>query len=310
VEGRWGLTLPLTGVPLAQHGEYVKRAEAAGYTDLWSGETAGPDGFTPLTLSAAWTERMRLGTGIVGVFQRGPALLAQEAAALSDASEGRFVLGIGSSSDRIIEGWNQIPFEKPLSKVRETLEFLKVALAGERTSTRFKLETKPAYEIPIVLAALRGKMLELAVEQADGAFTNFLPLDGLPQVVAPLADAPDDFELLCRFFCLPGPREEVEPIARYMFSTYITVPVYTEFYKWLGWGERIQPMLDAWNAGDRQKAAAEAPWEAIEQMFIFGTPEEMKERLEAFVAGGITCPILTMVCPPEKQADMIDALTR
>jgi probable F420-dependent oxidoreductase len=310
VEGRWGLTLPLTGVPLAQHGEYVKRAEAAGYTDLWSGETAGPDGFTPLTLSAAWTERMRLGTGIVGVFQRGPALLAQEAAALADASEGRFVLGIGSSSDRIIEGWNQIPFEKPLSKVRETLEFLKVALAGERTSTRFKLESKPAYEIPIVLAALRGKMLELAVEQADGAFTNFLPLDGLPQVVAPLADAPDDFELLCRFFCLPGPREEVEPVARYMFSTYITVPVYTEFYKWLGWGERIQPMLDAWSAGDRQKAAAEAPWEAIEQMFIFGSPEEMKERLEAFVAGGITCPILTMVCPPEKQADMIDALAR
>jgi alkanesulfonate monooxygenase SsuD/methylene tetrahydromethanopterin reductase-like flavin-dependent oxidoreductase (luciferase family) len=253
---------------------------------------------------------MRLGTGIVGVFQRGPALLAQEAAALSDASEGRFVLGIGSSSDRIIEGWNQIPFEKPLSKVRETLEFLQVALKGERTSTRFKLETKPAYEIPIVLAALRGRMLELAVEQADGAFTNFLPLDGLPQVVAPLADAPDDFELLCRFFCLPGTREEVEPVARYMFSTYITVPVYTEFYKWLGWGERIQPMLDAWNAGDRQKAAAEAPWEAIEQMFIFGSPAEMKERLEAFVAGGITCPILTMVCPPEKLAGMIDDLAR
>lgn len=310
MEGRWGLTLPLTGVPLAQHGEFVKRAEAAGYTDLWSGETAGPDGFTPLTLSAAWTERMRLGTGIVGVFQRGPALLAQEAAALSDASEGRFVLGIGSSSDRIIEGWNQIPFEKPLSKVRETLEFLRVALAGERTSTRFKLETKPAYEIPIVLAALRGKMLELAVEQADGAFTNFLPLDGLPQVVAQLDGAPDDFELLCRFFCLPGPREEVEPVARYMFSTYITVPVYTEFYKWLGWGERIQPMLDAWNAGDRQKAAAEAPWEAIEQMFIFGSPEEMKERLEAFVAGGITVPILTPVCPPDKLAGMIDSLAR
>ncbi len=310
MEGRWGLTLPLTGVPLAETGEFVKRAEAAGYTDLWSGETAGPDGFTPLALSAAWTERMRLGTGIVGVFQRGPALLAQEAAALSDASGGRFVLGIGSSSDRIIEGWNQIPFEKPLSKVRETLEFLKVALAGERTSTRFKLETKPAHEIPIVLAALRGKMLELAVDQADGAFTNFLPLDGLPQVVAQLDGAPDDFELLCRFFCLPGPREEVEPVARYMFSTYITVPVYTEFYKWLGWGERIQPMLDAWSAGDRQKAAAAAPWEAIEQMFIFGSPEEMKERLEAFVAGGITVPILTPVCPPDKLAGMIDALAR
>ncbi|MFT3863557.1 MAG: LLM class F420-dependent oxidoreductase [Solirubrobacterales bacterium] len=310
MEGRWGLTLPLSGVPLAGHGEFVKRAEAAGYTDLWTGETAGPDGFTPLALSAAWTERMRLGTGIVGVFQRGPALLAQEAAALADASEGRFVLGIGSSSDRIIEGWNQIPFEKPLSKVRETLEFLRVALAGERTATRFKLEAKPTHEVPIVLAALRGKMLQLAVEQADGAFTNFLPLDGLPQVTAQLDDAPDGFELLCRFFLLPGPREEVEPLARYMFSTYITVPVYTEFYRWLGWGEKIQPMLDAWAAGDRQKAAAAAPWEAIEQMFIFGSPAEMKERLEAFVAGGVTCPILTPVVPPDKLGEMIDALAR
>jgi probable F420-dependent oxidoreductase len=310
VEGRWGLTLPLTGVPLAEHGEYVKRAEAAGYTDLWTGETAGPDGFTPLALSAAWTERVRLGSGIVGVFQRGPALLAQEAAALADASEGRFVLGIGTSSDRIVEGWNGIPFEKPLSKIRETLEFLRPALAGERTSTRFKLETKPRYEVPIVIAALRGKMLQLAVEKADGAFTNFLPLDGLPQVVEGVKGAPDDFELLCRFFCLPGTREEVEPVARFMFSSYITVPVYTEFYKWLGWGERIQPMLDAWAAGDRQKAAAEAPWEAIEQMFIFGSPEEMKERLEAFVAGGVTTPILTPVVPPERVGEMIDSLAR
>ncbi len=86
MEGRWGLTLPLAGVPLAAHGEYVKRAEAAGYTDLWTGETAGPDGFTPLALSAAWTKRVRLGSGIVGVFQRGPAPLTQEAAALADAS--------------------------------------------------------------------------------------------------------------------------------------------------------------------------------------------------------------------------------
>ena len=141
---RWGLTLPLPGTPLAAHEEHVKRAEAVGYTDLWSGETNGPDGFTPLALGAAWTERARLGTGIVGVFQRGPALLAQEAAALADASGGRFVLGIGSSSDRIVEGWNGIPFERPLSKVRETLEFLRVALDGERTASGFKLETAPA----------------------------------------------------------------------------------------------------------------------------------------------------------------------
>src|ERR687894_2180171 len=137
---RWGLTLPLPGTPLAAHRDLVRRAETAGYTDFWTGETAGPDGFTPLALSAAWTERARLGTGIVGVFQRGPALLAQQAAALADASEGRFVLGLGSSSDRIVEGWNQIPFERPLQKVSETVDFLRVALAGDRTDTGFKLE--------------------------------------------------------------------------------------------------------------------------------------------------------------------------
>ena len=305
---RWGLTLPLPGISLADHKEHVVRAEAAGYTDLWTGETAGPDGFTPLALSAAWTERMRLGTGIVGVFQRGPALLAQEAAALASASGDRFVLGIGSSSDRIVEGWNGIPFEKPLSKVRETLDFLDAALAGERTATGFKLETPPAKPIPVVLAALRGKMLELAVERAAGAFTNFLPLGGLPKVTAQLDGAPDDFELLCRFFCIPGEREQVEPLARFMFSSYITVPVYTAFYRWLGYGEQIDPMVAAWEAGDRQAAAAAAPWEAIEEMFLFGTPEEMKERLAAFVEGGITLPILTPIVTPDKLGETIEAL--
>ncbi len=72
---------------------FYKRAEAAGYTDLWSGETNGPDGFSPLLLGAAWTEKVRLGTGVVGVMQRGRALLAQEAAAAADASRGRFALG-------------------------------------------------------------------------------------------------------------------------------------------------------------------------------------------------------------------------
>ena len=305
---RWGLTLPLPGTALADHEEHIKRAEAAGYTDLWTGETAGPDGFTPLALSAAWTEQARLGTGIVGVFQRGPALLAQQAAALADASGGRFVLGIGSSSDRIVEGWNGIPFERPLSKVRETLDFLDAALAGDRTASGFKLEQKPAHRVPVILAALRGKMLELAVERSDGAFTNFLPLAGLPKVTAQLGEAPEGFELLCRFFCIPGEREQVEPLARFMFSSYVTVPVYADFYRWLGYGEQIEPMVEAWEAGDRQAAAAAAPWELIEDMFIFGTPAQMKERLAAFVAGGITLPILTPIVTPDKLAETIDAL--
>jgi probable F420-dependent oxidoreductase len=308
VASRWGLTLPLPGLSLAAHEELVKQAEAVGYTDFWSGETNGPDGFTPLALSAAWTERARLGTGIVGVFQRGPALLAQEAAALASASDGRFVLGIGSSSDRIVEGWNGIPFERPLAKVRETLDFLDAALAGERTASGFKLESAPVQPVPVVLAALRGKMLDLAVERASGAFTNFLPLGGLPKVTGQLDGAPDGFELLCRFFCLPGEREAVEPLARFMFSSYITVPVYAAFYRWLGYGEQIEPMITAWEAGDRQAAAAAAPWDLIEEMFIFGAPDEMVERIGTFVEGGITLPILTPITTPDKLGELIEAL--
>jgi probable F420-dependent oxidoreductase len=305
---RWGLTLPLTGIGLQDHEAHVERAEAAGYTDLWSGETNGPDGFTPLTLASAWTEKVRLGTGVVGVMQRGRALLAQEAAAVADASEGRFALGIGASSDRIIEGWNAMPFEKPLTKMSETIDFLRTALSGERADGGFKLERAPAEDVPIILAALRGKMLRLAVEKADGAFTNFLPLAGLPKVAEELKDAPDGFELLCRFFCIPGEREQVEPLARFMFSSYITVPVYEAFYRWLGYGEKIDAMVEAWSAKDRQKAAEEAPWDLIEEMFIFGDPAQMKDRLNAFVEGGITLPVITPITTPDKLGELIDAL--
>ena len=101
---RWGLTLPFAGVPLHDHAPLIQRAEAAGYDDVWSGETAnGLDGFTPLAVAATCTERMRLVTGIVNPYTRGPGLLAQSAAAMQDLSNGRFVLGLGASSNVIVE---------------------------------------------------------------------------------------------------------------------------------------------------------------------------------------------------------------
>ena len=305
---RWGLTLPLPTLPLSEHEQHVRRAEAAGYTDIWTGETQGPDGFTPLALAATWTENVRLGTGVVGVFTRGRALLAQEAAAIADASGGRFALGIGASSDRIVEGWNGIAFSKPLTKVSETVDFLREVLSGGRGAGGFKLEQAPAEPIPVVLAALRGKMLQLAVEKGDGAFSNFLPLAGLPQVTGALSEAPEGFDLLCRFFCLDGPREQVEPLARFMFASYATVPVYESFFRWLGYGERIDEMVEAWRRKDRDAATAAAPWELIEDVFIFGTPDEMRERVQLFVDGGITVPVLTPVTTPERIGDLIEAL--
>ena len=303
---RWALTIPFSGIPLAAHGDLFRRIEVAGYDDVWTSETAGYDGFTPLALAAVHTERLRLATGVVNPFTRGPAVLAQHCAALSDASGGRFVLGLGSSSNVIVERWNGVPFEKPLSRMRSAIETLRPVLAGERGPGGFKLETAPEAPVPIVVAALRGKMLGLAAELGDGAFTNFLPLSGTRQV-AEAFGAPEK-ELVCRFFCFPAAADEALPAARRMLVAYATVPVYTAFFRWLGWGERIDPVLEAWEDGDRRRAVELVPDDLVREVFLFGDGAAQRERLEAFAEGGITTFVLTPVCEPSEVPRFVDDL--
>jgi probable F420-dependent oxidoreductase len=303
---RFGLTVPFTGIPLAEHGELYRRIEAAGYDDVWTSETAGHDGFTPLAVAAEHTERLRLATGVVNPFTRGPAVLAQHCAALADASRGRFVLGLGSSSNVIVERWNGVPFEKPLSRMRQAIEGLRPVLAGDRGPGGFKLETAPAHDVPIVVAALRGKMLGLAAELGDGAFTNFLPLSGTRQV-ADAFGAPDK-ELVCRFFCFPAPEDEALPAARRMLVAYATVPVYAAFFRWLGWEEKIDPMVAAWEDGDRKRAVELVPDDLVREVFVFGDADAQRERLQAFAGDGITTFVLAPICEPADVPRFIDAL--
>src|SRR5215213_10024000 len=311
---RWALTLPFAGVPLRDHEPLIRRAEAAGWESFWTGDTSGPDGFTPLALAAVWTRQMRLGTGVVGVFTRGPAVLAQHAAALADASEGRFVLGVGSSSDVIVARWNGMPFERPRSRVRDTVATLRPILAGGRGPGGFQLETPPSAPVPIYVAALRDRMLRLGGEIADGTFANFLPLSGLPHVMEQIregerrAGREGESDVVCRFFCIPQPPEEGMGIARFLLSAYATVPVYEAFFRSLGWGDALDPMVEAWRAGDRKAALERAPEDLIREIVIFGSPEEQRARLEEFVAGGITTPVLTFLAGPDQLPGLIDAL--
>jgi probable F420-dependent oxidoreductase len=289
-------------VPISEHGPIVRAAEQAGYTDAWPGEVSGYDAFTPLTVAAGATESMRLGTGVVGVFTRGPGILAQHAATLQNLSGGRFWLGIGSSSNVIVERWNHTPFEKPLTKVRETIEYLRPALAGERAPGGFKLEQPPDQPVPIVVGALREKMLQTAGELGDGAFLNFLPLASVDQVIAEVRkgeQAADkdagSVETFCRFFCIQGEREAAMGLARFMFCAYATVPVYEAFFRWLGHGDAIDPMIEAWRAGDRQKALELAPGDLIEEVFVLGDPDTQKQRLRAYMDRGVTVPVLMTI---------------
>ncbi len=314
---RWGLTLPFPGIALRDHEPIVRAAEDAGYDDLWTGETNGPDGFTPLALAAAWTRRVRLGTGVVNPFTRGPAVLAQQAAALQDASDGRFVLGLGSSSNVIVERWNGVPFERPLTKVREAVEGLRPVFAGERGVGGFKLETPPEQPVPIYVAALRDRMLRLGGAVGDGTFVNFLPLSGLPHVIGQIRAGEAEAgkpagasDVVCRFFCIPRPAAEGLPLARFMFAAYGTVPVYEAFFRSLGWGEQLDPMVTAWRDGDRTLALERAPDDLIREIFVFGSPAEQRARLDEYAAGGITTFVLTPITAPDDVPRLVAALAR
>lgn len=308
---RWGLTLPFAGVPLRDHAPLLARAEAAGYDDAWSGETAnGYDGFTPLAVAAMATEHMRLVTGIVNPFTRGPGLLAQSAAAMQDLSDGRFVLGLGASSNVIVERFNDIPFERPLSRVREAVERLRPVLSvpADKGFGGLRLESPVQQPVPIVLAALRERMLRLAGEIADGVFLNFLPLSGAERIAAVARDAAgEDFEIACRFFLLS---EEALPLARVMLANYGSVGVYADFFRELGWGEALDPMVEAYTSGDRQAAIERVPDQLMREIFVFGTPEEQKARLAEFEAAGITTFVLTPIAGPDDLPGLIDALAR
>ncbi|MDL4775935.1 LLM class F420-dependent oxidoreductase [Actinomadura xylanilytica] len=298
---RWGLTIPLAGLPLAGHREIVESLPGLGYTDAWSAETNGTDAFTPLALASQWAPELRLGPAIVPVYTRGPALLAQQAATLADLAPGRFVLGIGTSSDTIVERWNGIPFEEPYKRTRDTLRFLRRALAGEKVKEEyetfavkgFKLESAPATPPPIVLAALRPGMLRLAAREADGAITNWLAPKDVATVRGELGDGP---ELVARLFVCPtGDAEEARAIGRWMIAAYMNVPVYQKFHQWLGRGEALGPMNEAWAAGDRKKALEVIPDEVVDDLIVHGTPDACRARIREYVAAGLTTPVLAIV---------------
>lgn len=314
-ELRWGLTLPFPGIALADHEPLIRRAQERGYDDLWTGETNGADGFTPLALATTWTSSMRLGTGVVNPFTRGIAVLAQHSAALADASGGRFCLGLGSSSNVIVERWNGVPFSKPLTRVREAVDALRPVLKGERGPGGFRLETPPAHPVPIYVAALRDRMLQLGGELGDGTFVNFLPLSAVGHVTEQIQAGerrggrePGSSDVVCRFFCIPQPEEEGLGLARFLFAAYATVPVYTAFFRSLGWSEQLDPMVDAWDSGDRKLALELAPVDLIREIFVFGSPAQQRARLEEFAAGGITTLVLSTLCDPPQLPGLIDAL--
>ena len=133
---RYGITVPFDA-PLNEQADLYQEFADLGYTDLWSSEADGTDGFTPLVLASQWAPTLRLGIAIIPAYTRGPALMAQHIASICEAAPGRFVMGIGSSSNVIVENWNGIPFEEPYKRTRDVARFLRKALTGEKVSEKY-----------------------------------------------------------------------------------------------------------------------------------------------------------------------------
>ncbi|HVF74338.1 MAG TPA: LLM class F420-dependent oxidoreductase [Acidimicrobiales bacterium] len=300
---RFGITIPFDGVPLSDQREWVEELPDLGYTDAWSSEANGADGFTPLALASQWAPTLRLGTAIVPAYTRGPALMAMTAATMAEAAPGRFALGIGTSSDVIVERWNGIPFDEPYKKTRDMVRFLKQAFTGEKVEgpfdtfdvKGFKLgrPLPPEHVPPVLVAALRPGMLRLAGREADGAIINWLSADDVRKVVPEVGEGK---EVVARIFVCPNEdAATVRQYARFFIAAYLNVPVYAAFHDWLGRGPALKPMWDAWQAGDRKAATAAIPDEVVDELIVHGSPQQCRDHVARYVENGVTTTALAIL---------------
>ena len=297
---RLGLVLPLDGVGLAGHGDFVRRLTDCGFTDVWAGETNGLDAVAPLAAAAAWNPALHIGTGIMPATTRGPAVLAMTAAALAELAPGRFSFGIGSSSPVAVEEWNAAGYDRPVARVRDTVRFLRQALAGQRVDERyetfavrgFRLARVPEVPPQLLVAALRPRMLALARDEADGAITTCLASSDLATVAGVLGPG-------CRLVswllvCPSRDAERVRDWARPRLAAYLCVPAYAELHRWLGRAEMLEAVWEAWARGDRRAAAAAVSDPLVDALVVHGDPEQCAEGIHRFVESGVTEPVLSV----------------
>jgi probable F420-dependent oxidoreductase len=326
---RRGVTLGVqNGLRVEQLPELATAAEALGYSELWSEEAGGADAVTTVAAAAVVTRSVGLGTGIIPVFGRAPAVVAMEAAGLQLLSGGRFRLGLGASTPTIATAWRGEPYQRPLTRLLEYVDVVRRLLAGEKLTHHgevnlegFRLhlpEPFPAVP-PVYLAALGDRALALAGAQADGVILGNMTPSGVARSAGIVTEAASrcgrpagDVDLIGRVSLLvdddiPRARAVVRRIAGFYLST----GIYRASLGRQGFGEEVDRFATRWDGGDRALALEELGDELLSAFAVFGDAATVKARIADFRAAGLAAPILYPIIPmePGRSPDEVLAAT-
>ncbi|HEY7293671.1 MAG TPA: LLM class flavin-dependent oxidoreductase [Dehalococcoidia bacterium] len=315
---------------------YVLEAERLGVDSVWASEAWGFDAVTPLAFLAARTGRIKLGTSIMQVGSRSPALIAMTALSLQALSDGRFILGLGTSGPQVIEGWHGVRFNPPLTRLRETVEIVRMAVHGERVSyggtvyrlplpggegRALKTSAEPR-EVPIYLATLGPRSLELTGAIADGWIaSSFMPnrakaffepmrrgaeragrsFEAIDRVGGGVVAFGDDLERLIAPR-KPGFAFEIGAMGSRDHN------FYKDAYARQGYAELVQRVQALWLERRREEAAALIPDEFVVQANLLGTEAMVKQRVRVYRDAGITT--LQVAPQGEGPAERLETLGR
>ena len=212
-----------------------------------------------------------------------------------------------------------MPFVEPYKRVRDMVRFLHDALGGEKVAKTydsfkvdgFKLGVRPEVKPKILVAALREGMLRLAGREADGAIINWLSAEDVTKVAGVVNAQGPDKELVCRIFVCPSEdTATVRQNAKFAIAAYLNVPVYAEFHRWLGRGDKLAGMWDAWKAGDRKAALAAIPDDVVDELVVHGSPAACRARIQQYFDNGVTTSSLAvMQLAPLDHWDAVRALS-
>jgi probable F420-dependent oxidoreductase len=294
------------GPTVGRHVEVAREAERLGYETAWVTEVQGPDAVTVMAAIAAATERLTICTGIVPVYVRDPFLMAMTFHSLQDLSGGRMVAGFGTSTPAIVTGWHGIPFERPIAKTRAYVDIVRKLLAGERVKAEGEFTIRGASlrnavktPVPIYLAALNDRMLELAGEVADGVILNFPTIGYVEWAIAAISRGlakagreRSSIDIVANFRTGPGSFDAFGPSLRRELLSYFTAPVYQKVWRADGYAAEVETVSGLWASGDRAGALSAIPDAFVDAHGIIGTPAECRAKVQRFFDAGVDHAVL------------------